>query len=54
VFHKLALFVKPLGPQKHALLIRTCRCGRRVAGNIFFKHLRHCRVLKQRAMSAAA
>ena len=40
--------------QKHALVIRTCRCGRKVAGNIFFKHLRHCRVLKQRTINAAA
>ena len=40
--------------QKHALVIRTCRCGRKVAGNIFFKHMRHCRVLKQRTMGAAA
>src|SRR5438128_4114398 len=40
--------------QKHALVIRTCRCGRKVAGNILFKHLRHCRVLKQRTIAAAA
>jgi hypothetical protein len=40
--------------QKHALVIRTCRCGRKVAGNIFFKHVRHCRVLKQPTLSAAA
>ena len=40
--------------QKHALVIRTCRCGRKVAGNIFFKHVKHCRVSKQRAMSTAA
>ena len=40
--------------QKHALVIRTCRCGRKVAGNIFFKHVRHCRVLKQPTIGAAA
>lgn len=40
--------------QKHALVIRTCRCGRKVAGNIFFKHLRHCRVLMQRTVGTAA
>ncbi len=40
--------------QKHALVVRTCRCGRKVAGNIFFKHVRHCRVLKQRTMGVAA
>jgi len=40
--------------QKHALVIRTCKCGRKIAGNIFFKHVKHCRVLKQRAMGTAA
>jgi len=40
--------------QKHALVIRTCNCGRKIAGNIFFKHVKHCRVLKQRAMGKAA
>jgi hypothetical protein len=39
--------------QKHALVIRTCRCGRKVAGNIFFKHVRHCRVLNQPTIGAA-
>jgi hypothetical protein len=39
--------VRPLSrAQKHALVIRTCKCGSIVAGNIFFKHLRYCRVLK--------
>lgn len=40
--------------QKHALVIRTCNCGRKVAGNIFFKHVKHCRVLKPRTIGAAA
>jgi hypothetical protein len=40
--------------QKHALVIRTCKCGRKIAGNIFFKHIKHCRVLKQRGMGTAA
>lgn len=40
--------------QKHALVMRTCKCGRKIAGNIFFKHVKHCRVLKQRAMGTAA
>jgi hypothetical protein len=40
--------------QKHALVVRTCRCGRKIAGNIFFKHVRHCRALKQKTMGAAA
>jgi len=28
--------------QKHALTIRTCRCGRKIAGNIYFKHIKSC------------
>ena len=28
--------------QKHALTIRTCRCGREIAGNAYFKHIKSC------------
>jgi len=31
--------------QKHALTVRTCRCGRQIAGNIYFKHVKHCAVI---------
>ena len=28
--------------QKHALVIRACRCGRKIAGNAYFRHIRTC------------
>ncbi len=31
--------------QRHALTIRTCRCGRKIAGNVYFKHVRYCAVI---------
>ena len=29
--------------QKHALILRTCRCGRTIAGNVYFRHLKSCK-----------
>jgi hypothetical protein len=29
--------------RKHALVVRTCRCGRKIAGNPYFRHIRACR-----------
>ena len=29
--------------RKHALVIRTCNCGRKIAGNPYFMHVRACR-----------
>jgi hypothetical protein len=28
--------------RKHALVIRTCKCGRKIAGNPYFRHSRIC------------
>jgi hypothetical protein len=28
--------------QKHALAARTCKCGRKIAGNAFFRHVNSC------------
>ena len=40
--------------QKHALVVRTCKCGRKIAGNIFFKHIKHCPVLQRHALGKAS
>ena len=32
--------------QKHALIIRTCVCGKTIAGNPYFRHIRSCRVAR--------
>lgn len=31
--------------QKHALKVRTCKCGRKIAGNAYFKHAKVCKVV---------
>ena len=33
--------------RKHALVIRTCQCGRKIAGNPYFRHIRACRSVTQ-------
>lgn len=40
--------------QKHALIIRECRCGRKIAGNVYFRHVRRCNALKEQVRSLLA
>jgi hypothetical protein len=38
--------------QKHALTVRTCRCGRAIAGNVYFRHLKSCKVAARQSVRA--
>jgi len=40
--------------QKHALVVRTCRCGRKIAGNVYFRHAKACKVAAYQPMRQAA
>lgn len=38
--------------QKHVLVVRTCQCGRKIAGNAYFRHARACRVVAEKTSQA--
>ena len=40
--------------QKHALVVRTCKCGRKIAGNVYFRHAKACKVGAYQHMRQAA
>ena len=39
--------------QKHALIVRTCKCGKKIAGNVFFRHFKRCSMASGAAMRRA-
>lgn len=38
--------------QKHVLVARTCRCGRKIAGNAYFQHAKACKVVIEKTSKA--
>jgi hypothetical protein len=38
---------------KHALVVRTCECGRKIAGNVYFKHAKTCKASGDQAIRHA-
>jgi hypothetical protein len=33
--------------QRHALAVRACKCGKKIAGNAYFRHVRSCEIAKR-------
>jgi hypothetical protein len=40
--------------QKHTLQLHQCRCGKEIAGNAYFKHIKACKIANSKARGAAA
>lgn len=38
--------------QKHVLVVRTCKCGRKIAGNAYFRHAKACKVVAEKTSKA--
>jgi hypothetical protein len=34
--------------QKHALITRQCKCGKKIRGNVYFRHTKRCKFLNER------
>jgi len=39
--------------QKHALTVRACKCGKKIAGNAYFRHVKSCEVVSNASTQRA-
>jgi hypothetical protein len=40
--------------QKHALTVRACKCGKKIAGNAYFRHVKSCEIASNASMRGPA